>query len=88
MMESLGDGKWKCLECNYESGATNVKYHIEAKHLAAQYSYECHLCDTILNNRKALNNHLYRKHRDNKWTYTCIFIKKWWQVLEVANGNA
>jgi len=66
LMTSLGGGKWLCLECSYVSDATNVKYHLEAKHFGSQYSYQCQHCETVLPNRKALNNHLYRKHRDNK----------------------
>ena len=66
MMKSLAGGKWQCLECSYVSNATYVKYHLEAKHFGSQYTYQCQYCETVLPNRKALNNHLYRKHRDNK----------------------
>lgn len=66
MMTSLGGGKWQCIECSYVLDATNVKYHLEAKHFGSQFTYQCQYCDTNLPNRKALNNHMYRKHRANK----------------------
>ena len=63
-MMSKVDGKWQCGHCGYESDATNVKYHIEAKHLSSSDLYSCPHCQKLLKNRKALNNHLYRYHKN------------------------
>ena len=68
MMNSLGGGQWQCNECGYQSrNKTNLKYHIEAKHMSASdisTLYPCPHCDKFLKNRKALNNHLHKYHRN------------------------
>ena len=62
-MESLGGGKWQCLDCLYVSQSCNVKKHIESKHLIPQ-DYQCRFCDKLLRGKHAYNNHLYSAHKD------------------------
>ena len=64
MMTSLGGGRWQCVQCGYQSKSTNVKYHIEAKHMASSDRYECQHCQELFKTRISLNNHLQRKHRE------------------------
>lgn len=47
MMTNLGSGKWQCLICGLQSKSTNVRYHIEAKHLQPTQSYSCQYCDDV-----------------------------------------
>ena len=65
-MTNLGGGRWQCLSCGYQSKSTNVRYHIEAKHLETAEVYTCPHCNAIIRNRSAYNNHLSRKHRVNQ----------------------
>lgn len=62
-MESLGGGKWQCLDCLYVSQSCNVKKHIESKHLIPQ-DYQCRFCDKLLRGKHAYNNHIYSAHKD------------------------
>ena len=55
-MQSLGGGKWQCLDCLYVSQCGNVKKHIESKHVTPQ-EYSCKYCGKVLWGRHALNNH-------------------------------
>ena len=63
LMSSLGGGKWQCLACGYQSKSTNVRYHIEAKHLTSE-GYSCPYCQVVIRNKGAYNNHLSQKHRN------------------------
>ena len=65
LMASLGGGKWQCLECGYESKSTNVKYHIEAKHVESA-GHRCPECGDFLRTTHMLNTHLSLKHRKNR----------------------
>ena len=79
MMTNLGGGKWQCLICGLQSKSTNVRYHIEAKHLQPTQSYSCQYCDEVLSNRKALSNHMYRLHK-TQWFLMYIyfiFLQSW-----------
>ena len=62
LMTSLGGGYWQCKECGYQSKSTNVKYHIEAKHVSST-GYNCPECGDFLKTRHSLNSHLSSKHR-------------------------
>ena len=64
MMRNLGGGKWECTVCGYISKSTNVKYHIESKHMSAVTEYSCTVCGDILKTRNALNTHMSYKHRN------------------------
>ena len=64
MMTSLGGGRWQCVECGYQSKSTNVKYHIEAKHMSHTERYACQLCQELFSAKKNLQNHMQRKHRE------------------------
>jgi len=63
MMTSLGGGQWQCIECGYKSKSTNVKYHIEAKHVSSSEVYTCPYCDKSIKNRSSYNQHLSQFHR-------------------------
>lgn len=68
MMTSLGGGRWQCIQCGFQSKSTNVKYHIEAKHMTLLDRYECQHCQELFKTRKSLSNHLTRKHREAQAT--------------------
>ena len=72
LMASLGGGKWQCLECGYESKSTNVKYHIEAKHVESA-GHRCPECGDFLRTRHMLNTHLSLKPRKNRDCNDYIF---------------
>ena len=57
---SLG---WVCSTCGYSTRIkTNLKFHVESQHLQTS-GVKCPLCPMVLQNRKALYNHTYAKHR-------------------------
>lgn len=62
LMTSLGGGRWQCSVCGYQSKSTNVKYHIEAKHIESS-GYNCSYCGVFMKNRHLLNKHLSLQHR-------------------------
>lgn len=62
MMSSLGGGRWQCLECGYQSKSTNVRYHIESKHVQSG-GHTCTVCGDFLRTRHGLNTHMSTKHR-------------------------
>jgi len=62
MMSSLGGGRWQCLECGYQSKSTNVRYHIESKHVQSG-GHTCAVCGEFLRTRHGLNTHMSTKHR-------------------------
>ena len=44
MMVPLGGGRWQCSQCGYQAAkSTNVRNHIEAKHVASE-GYNCRIC--------------------------------------------
>ena len=54
---------WQCNDCLYVSKyATNVREHVEAKHVAPIELY-CQYCDKVCPNKKSLRNHIYTKHK-------------------------
>ena len=55
-------GGWRCLDCLYTSQSSNVKKHVESKHIVPQ-DYPCKYCDKILKGKSAYNNHLYIDHK-------------------------
>jgi len=61
-MTSLGGGQLQCLTCGYQSKSTNIKYHIEAKHVESS-GYNCALCGDFFKARSSLNQHMSVKHR-------------------------
>ena len=68
MMANLGSGSgYQCLECGYHSKySTNVKNHIDAKHIVST-GYYCPQCPEVLKNKHALKNHLSKVHKPNVW---------------------
>jgi len=65
LMVSLGGGKWRCLACGFVSKSTNVKYHIESKHIESP-GHICQHCNNFFRSRNALNTHLSTKHKQIK----------------------
>jgi len=63
MMTSLGGGKWECLSCGFQSKSTNVRYHIESKHVQSSSGYTCPKCNDYFRTRNALNTHMSNKHK-------------------------
>ena len=54
---------WVCSTCGYHTQVkTNVKFHVESRHLQAT-GFQCAYCPRILQNRKALINHTSRNHK-------------------------
>merc|ERR1719334_1755660 len=65
MISKQTDGQWSCIQCGYSSSVkTNVKMHIEIKHVVSAGFY-CPLCQLFCPNRKSLRNHMTRKHNQN-----------------------
>ena len=58
-MTFLGQGKWRCLECGYESKRNHCRDHVEAKHMEGNvsYRYVCEYCSLTLKNNMALKSH-------------------------------
>ena len=61
-MVSVGGGKWQCSDCGYESQSSNVKRHIERRHIIPQ-EYHCNLCGKVLLGRAVYDNHIYSFHK-------------------------
>ena len=88
-------GVWQCAECGYQSNRTNVRDHIEAKHVGSE-GYACSLCPMILKNKIGLRNHLSRCHKQIKqlnWNWLISFLRfqkvlsPWWSGLMEGIGN-
>ena len=61
LMQREESGLWRCISCDYSSmKITNVKDHIEAKHLSL--SYPCSYCSMTCPTKVALRMHMKRKH--------------------------
>ena len=56
-MTFVGQGKWQCIDCGYESKRNHVRDHVEAKHMENTLRYFCEYCSQALKNNKALQNH-------------------------------
>ena len=61
-MTNLGSGRWQCQECGFQSKSTNVRYHIESKHLRSYAGYSCKYCGDVLKTRNALIEHTVLKY--------------------------
>ena len=44
-------------------GRLQLRNHVESVHFKGAFSYPCTKCEKVLSNKKALENHMYRKHR-------------------------
>ena len=64
MMINLGGGKWQCMVCGYQAKSTNIKYHIEAKHIQSS-GYNCIECGEHVKNRNLLNQHMLKHRKQN-----------------------
>ena len=64
-MINLGAGKWQCVTCGFQSKSTNVRYHIEAKHVESS-GYNCVECGEFIKTRNNLNRHMSVMHRKSK----------------------
>ena len=54
---------WMCNVCQYQSSKkSNVRSHVEAKHVISN-GFNCQYCGEFCPNRKALKNHIDRKHK-------------------------
>lgn len=54
---------WVCSSCGYHTMVkTNLRFHIESKHVESP-GFQCSYCPKVLQNRKALLNHVARKHK-------------------------
>ena len=58
-MTFLGQGKWQCLDCGYESKRNHCRDHVEAKHMQeiVRFRYVCEYCSLTLKNNMALKKH-------------------------------
>ena len=64
MMTCLGGGQWQCVQCGYKSNKTsNIRCHIEAKHVSSTALYQCLQCDRQMNTKNAYTIHMRRYHR-------------------------
>ena len=55
-----------CTICNefYHSARYHVRNHIESKHFPSAFTYTCQYCNKQCNTRKALENHVYKIHKN------------------------
>jgi len=67
MMTNLGGGRRQCNLCGYQSKSTNVKYHIESKHMESSEKYPCQYCEKVLRTKHALICHYSQKHRGSEF---------------------
>jgi len=64
-MLSLGGGKWQCTDCPYVSKSTNLRYHIESKHVEGS-GYNCPQCAKFCRTRNAFNIHMSTYHKQSE----------------------
>ena len=64
-MRNIGQGRWTCKVCNYESKSTNVYNHVEVRHLHHPMVYTCGVCAKNYKSRNSYNVHvsMYHKHQ-------------------------
>ena len=53
-----------CKVCGKQEKKSNIKSHIEAKHLE-DISIPCNVCEKTFKNRDSLKNHNYRSHTNS-----------------------
>ena len=63
-MVNLGQGRWMCGVCSYESKfKTNLYNHVEVKHLKYQMLYTCEYCSRSYKSRNSYNVHMSMYHK-------------------------
>ena len=61
------EGRWICPECNLTTRSrTNIREHIESKHLPGNNSYLCPLCSKVCKSTAALRVHKIRYHKNDQ----------------------
>jgi len=61
------EGRWICPECNLTTKSrTNIREHIESKHLPGNASYLCPLCNKVCKSTAALRVHKIRYHKNDQ----------------------
>lgn len=61
------EGRWVCPECNLTTKSrTNIREHIESKHLPGNSSYLCPLCNKVCKSTAALRVHKIRYHKNDQ----------------------
>ena len=66
MVKCTVSKQWLCKACEYTgSRRHHMTYHIETKHLNLG-KVNCLICGAISKNRKALERHVYRKHKETQ----------------------
>ena len=74
MRKVIGENQtqlWQCVECGKTSSyITNIKDHIEAKHLTG-FQFECSECGKIVKTRASLRVHLKTVHNlsSKQWKF-------------------
>ena len=46
----VGMGQWACNDCGYQSQKSNVKRHVESRHLVPT-QYTCQLCQRVFHGK-------------------------------------
>ena len=62
--------KWACAVCGQFSHSRRylVRNHVESKHFPASFEYHCEICHKICNTKKALEVHIFERHRSHNAT--------------------
>jgi len=62
------DGRFHCTLCDRFShqNSSCTKNHVESQHFPNIFSYQCDICDLVLDSRNKLNNHKRLKHKKVK----------------------
>ena len=60
-MLNLGGGMWQCTDCHLTTKSTNLRNHIESKHVPTSGHY-CLKCGKFCKSKNALITHNHRFH--------------------------
>ena len=61
----VGMGQWACNDCGYQSQKSNVKRHVESRHLVPT-QYTCQLCQRVFHGKNSFDTHIYNNHKEAK----------------------
>ena len=59
--QSIGSGSYFCMACGYKSDRSNMRKHVQRKHLESKV-YPCTLCDKGLKSEYDRKTHYVRAH--------------------------
>ena len=57
-----GEAGWQCGACGFTGNKSNIKQHIEARHMD-NTNVTCELCGRVYKTKNSLQNHMTLKHK-------------------------